>query len=61
MLEVIICSVIGVVCICGGGIFTYYKYIRPRDDIVYILDYNHNFTFNDIYTDRNKTISKVQI
>ena len=61
MLEVIICSVIGAVCICGGGVFAYYKCVRPRDDEVYILDYETNFTFNEIYTDRNKTISKAQI
>jgi hypothetical protein len=46
---------------CGGGVFAYYKCIRPSEDEVYILDYDHNFTFNEIYKDRNKTISKVQI
>jgi len=61
MLEVIICSVIGAVCICGGGAFAYYKCVRPTEDEVYILDSDLNFTFNEIYTDRNKTISKVQI
>lgn len=61
MLEVIICSVIGAVCICGGGIFAYYRYIRPRDDEVYVLDMNDSqlsFTFNEIYKDKN-SISKV--
>ena len=65
MLEVIICSVIGAVCMCGGGAFAYYKCVRPTEDEdedkVYILDYDLNFTFNEIYNDRNKTISKVQI
>ncbi len=63
MLEVIICSVIGAVCICGGGVFAYYKCVRPSEDEdkVYILDYENNFTFNEIYTDRNKTFSKAQI
>ena len=63
MLEVIICSVIGAVCICGGGIFAYYKCVRPSEDEdkVYILDYENNFTFNEIYKDRNKTFSKAQI
>lgn len=66
MLEVIICSVIGSVCICGGGAFAYYKCVRQTEDEdkVYILDMSAsdiNFTFNEIYTDRNKTISKAQI
>jgi hypothetical protein len=66
MLEVIICSVIGAVCMCGGGVFAYYKCVRPTEDEdkVYILDMSAsdlNFTFNEIYTNRNKTISKVQI
>jgi hypothetical protein len=63
MLEVIICSVIGAVCICGCGVFAYYKCLRPTEDEdeVYILDSDLNFTFNEIYKDRNKTILKVQI
>ncbi len=53
MLEVIICSVIGAVCMCGGGVFAYYRCIRPHDDEVYVLDMNDSqlsFTFNEIYT-----------
>lgn len=55
MLEVIICSVIGAVCMCGGGVFAYYKCVRPRDDEVYVLDSEINFTFNEIYSTQNKS------
>ena len=57
MLEVIISSVIGTVCICGGGIFAYYNCYRPRDDEAYVLDTRvseHNFTFNEIYLSQEK-------
>lgn len=64
MLEFIICSVIGALCICGGSIFAWYKYIRhpTNDDEVYVLDMRDselNFTFNEIYKDKNNTLSKV--
>jgi hypothetical protein len=65
MIEVIICSVIGAVCICGGGgVVAYYKFFRPRDEEVYILDMRdseRDFTFNEIYSTENKSFSKAQI
>lgn len=64
MLEFIICSVIGAVCICGGSIFAWYKYVvrSTNDDEAYVLDMRDselNFTFNEIYKDPNNTLSKV--
>ncbi len=65
MLEVIIYSVIGACVICGGGVIAYYKCFRSRDDAeTYILDMRASelsFTFNEIYNDRNNSVSNSQI
>ena len=60
MLEVIICSVVGV-CICVCGSIAWCMCLRKREDEVYVLDMNDSqlsFTFNEIYKDKN-SISKV--
>lgn len=65
MLEVILFSVIGVGVISSCCALAYYKCIRVSDDgQTYILDMRDSdisFTFNEIYSDTNNSVSNSQI
>jgi hypothetical protein len=65
MLEVVICSVIGVGFIFGGGVLAYYKCFRRRDDVeTYVLDMRDSelsITFNEIYNDKTNSVLNSQI
>ena len=65
MLEVVICSVIGVGVISSCGVLAYYKCFRPREDVeTYVLDMRDSefsFTFNEIYNDKNNSVSNSKI